>query len=790
MTQNIKILRSTTNTPSTLAYGAFALSLTGGKAHLYIGDNFNNAFELTAASNLSGTTLASNVTASSLTSLGTLTSLTLNGNIYDGSSVEVLDATDRLLYDDSGNLAIDFASRILKDSAGGSQLSWDPTGVGLPLVTASRVLGLDSGHYIVPLTYGSANTNSSLVQRDSSGNFSAATISASGVNVSGLTASQTVVTDSSKNLASLAYTSSNTSSTLVERDGSGNFSAGTVTATLAGNASTASTAVQATKLQTARTIGGVSFDGQANIVPQTIQMVDESSDTSCFVLFGNDSGSASQQPKTNTALTFDASIGQLAAMSFFGAMFTSLIKDSSSLTAIDVNSRALFGPAGTGSPLTWDDTQLIFTGSLQANWGDPTLSSRIYFQDSSTNPTFLNVVPAVTATEAGAIFFNGGDLDNSSYLKVGADASSCYIDTTISGTGTQNNLEFRYGGSALLILTSDSLITSSGTSLVTSLLKDSSANTAINLDNRWLINSTGTSQIAYWNDTGFGLAANLYGDWGGSTYIQNVSSSASTSVNIIPGGGVSDSFVQLFSQPDPANSEVLKLGMPGSGNAYIDTTLTGGGTQRSLEIKIAGTAYNIFRSNGNFSMSANLTDSSDNIIIQPFARTLVSPSSYSILEWDDSGVNVVTGTLKLNTIDVQQVLATGAGTPNEVIGLQWQSQAFGSTIVYRDSDANFGANNIALSVANVTSAVGTTSMTPGSAHYQRLTGLVAQTFVLPDATGLLVGISYTFINKSVGVLSLQDNSAGALITATTGQWIIVVLMGNGSAAGDWEYKVI
>ena len=54
-------------------------------------------------------------------------------------------------------------------------------------------------------------------------------------------------------------TSANTASKVVARDASGNFSAGTITAALSGNAATA------TKLQTARTIAGVSFDGTANI---------------------------------------------------------------------------------------------------------------------------------------------------------------------------------------------------------------------------------------------------------------------------------------------------------------------------------------------------------------------------------------------------------------------------------------------------------------------------------------------------------------------------------------------
>lgn len=53
--------------------------------------------------------------------------------------------------------------------------------------------------------------------------------------------------------------STNTANAIVARDASGNFAAGTITAALTGNASTATT------LQTARTINGVSFNGSADI---------------------------------------------------------------------------------------------------------------------------------------------------------------------------------------------------------------------------------------------------------------------------------------------------------------------------------------------------------------------------------------------------------------------------------------------------------------------------------------------------------------------------------------------
>lgn len=58
-------------------------------------------------------------------------------------------------------------------------------------------------------------------------------------------------------------TAANTVSTLVARDGSGNFSAGTITASITGSIS--GNAATATALQNSRTIWGQSFDGTANV---------------------------------------------------------------------------------------------------------------------------------------------------------------------------------------------------------------------------------------------------------------------------------------------------------------------------------------------------------------------------------------------------------------------------------------------------------------------------------------------------------------------------------------------
>jgi hypothetical protein len=79
----------------------------------------------------------------------------------------------------------------------------------------------------------------------------------------------TISTASKVSNSATTATSANTASAIVARDASGNFTAGTITAALSGNASTSSStsgnAATATTLQTARTIGGVSFNGSANI---------------------------------------------------------------------------------------------------------------------------------------------------------------------------------------------------------------------------------------------------------------------------------------------------------------------------------------------------------------------------------------------------------------------------------------------------------------------------------------------------------------------------------------------
>ena len=114
----------------------------------------------------------------------------------------------------------------------------------------------------------------------------------------------------------------------IEANLTGNVT-GNLTGAVTGNADTA------TALETARLIGGVSFNGTANInlpgvntagnqntsgtaaIATTVTAADESSDTSCNVLFVT-AATGNLPPKTGTNLTFNSANGTLTTTTFVG----------------------------------------------------------------------------------------------------------------------------------------------------------------------------------------------------------------------------------------------------------------------------------------------------------------------------------------------------------------------------------------------------------------------------------------------------------------------------------------
>jgi hypothetical protein len=309
-----------------------------------------------------------------------------------------------------------------------------------------------------------ANTASAIVARDASGNFTAGTITASlsgnastattfetartinGVSFNG-SSNITVTANTPNTLTRGTYltgtdfnggaattwavdaTSANTASKVVARDASGNFSAGTITAALNGNASTA------TILQTARTINGVSFNGSSNITvtansPNTLTR-------GTYLTGSNFNGSAAttwavDATSANTAskvVARDAS-GNFSAGTITAALSGNATTATTLQTARTINGTSFNGSAnittanwGTSRTLTVGNTGKAVNGSAAVSWslaeigafpsaggtvtGNITIQGTATFTDSQRFPTVVansvaNTSYTLTASDAGA----------------------------------------------------------------------------------------------------------------------------------------------------------------------------------------------------------------------------------------------------------------------------------------------------------------------------------------------------------------------------------------------------
>ena len=151
-------------------------------------------------------------------------------------------------------------------------------------------------------------------------------------------------------------------------------SAGTIVAALEGNATTATT------LASARTIGGTSFDGSANIVPATITVAD-TTDTTTFVGLW-ESATGDLPPKTDAGLTYNAGTGTLTATAFVGPI-TGDVTGNASGTAATVT-------GGTQASIT-SAANLATVGTIATGVWNGTAIAQAYIADEAINEAKLQI---------------------------------------------------------------------------------------------------------------------------------------------------------------------------------------------------------------------------------------------------------------------------------------------------------------------------------------------------------------------------------------------------------------
>ncbi len=234
-------------------------------------------------------------------------------------------------------------------------------------------------------------TNNRLLGRSTAGAGSTEEITVG----SGLSLSEGILTTSS------AYATANTPNTLALRDASGDFSAGTITASLSGNATTAST------LQISRTINGVSFNGSANI---TI-----TANTTSSLTFNNGGAGAS------SGTTFNGSSAQTISHNSIGAA------PLASPTFTGVVTGASYIDLGGG----------VSTGECIVRVGNPR---------TGTGDAGVNLYTSTGGAEAARLRRYGGANSNLELLNTGTGDFYISLNGSTRFTMAPTRLAFNNGG--------------------------------------------------------------------------------------------------------------------------------------------------------------------------------------------------------------------------------------------------------------------------------------------------------------------------------------------------------
>jgi hypothetical protein len=214
-------------------------------------------------------------------------------------------------------------------------------------------------------------------------------------------------------------TNANTASAIVARDASGNFTAGTITAALSGNASTA------TALQTARAINGVNFDGTAAITVTAAA--------------GTLTGSTLASGVTASSLT---SVGTITSGTWNGSAIADTYLGTISTAGKVSNSATTATSANTASAIVARDASGNFTaGTITANLtGNTTGTHTGAVTGNASTATALQTARTINGVSfdgtGNIVVHTAGTGISVSGTTVAVDTSTIstksYVDTSIS----------------------------------------------------------------------------------------------------------------------------------------------------------------------------------------------------------------------------------------------------------------------------------------------------------------------------------------------------------------------
>ena len=602
------------------------------------------------------------------------------------------------------------------------------SGSGIGVSNANGV----AGNPLITITSNSANSANNLVIRDASGNFAAGTITATLTgNVTGdLTGDVTGNADTA--------TALETARTIggVSFDGTANINLPGVNA--AGNQDTSGNAATATALETARTIGGTSFNGTADITPATA--------TQAANLNNHDTADLAEgtnlyYTEARVQAKLDNAYAQLRSMLNNLATSTTLTLNLSGdptpgsvVTLGSISASGLGGftagsgqatSGGTGSGLTVDTT-VNAAGAITAialnNAGTDYLIGDTL---TITNPNLGGVSTLNLGTLSGGV---GGFSSASNVSTTGGSGTGLTFDTTVDGNGNITNLTVNQAGSGY----------ANGETIT---ITNANAGGASTIDT--LVGGTG-----YANGTAIATTGG-----GGSGLTLNLTTSNGVVTNAaINGAGTGYSVDDTITIVNANATGVKTLGsIATAGTGYaagsgIATTTSGSGTSFTADITVDGngavTGVTINNDGTGFAASEVITITNANA---SGVKTLGSIAS--------GGTGYGQGTALATT-------SSGSGT-GLTVDVTVTNGVVDGVSINNDGSGYSASDTITISNANA-SGVNTLGGITGGTGYSTGTGIATTT----NGSGSGLTVNITSVSGSGAITGLTVNNDGLNYSAS------------------------